>query len=73
MLKCDKKMATRRVTTHNGEVYKIVGGGREYDVYVLKEVGWLFDDWRHIGTTRSLEDAFALIRSHSGSEIKKVS
>lgn len=64
--------AKRSVTTKNKKLYSISESRGEFWVYRVK-VGFIMDDKHNIGTTKSLEDALALIKVDSGSDIKKIS
>lgn len=62
-------MPKKAVTVQGGSNvnYKINIDGSKFKV--VHDVGW---SGTSIGETRSLEDAFTLIRSHSGREIKSI-
>ncbi len=65
-------MAEKKVTTKNHKLYRITISGNKH--IVSEDRGrFPFTNYYRIGETRSLEDALSLIRSHSGSEIKKIS
>lgn len=61
----------RNVVVEGGgaNLYQIREYSGEFTAY-KEDVKFLGSDYTRIGTTRSLEDAIALIRSHSGREIK---
>ena len=66
-------MSRRRVVVEGGgaNLYEIC----EYDGYFLARhvrVKLLWNDRYSIGRARTLEDAFSLIRSHSGRRIRSV-
>ncbi|MDP2433145.1 MAG: hypothetical protein Q8O33_14120 [Pseudomonadota bacterium] len=65
---------TRRVVVQGGgkNLYKISESGGWHYVYKV-DVGFLADSAKNIGKTRSLEDALAIIRSHSGRDIQEIS
>lgn len=52
-------------------LYEIGRHKKTYYAYRVR-VGFLTNSFDSIGSTSSLEDAFTLIRSHSGSEIKLI-
>ncbi|MCC6505035.1 MAG: hypothetical protein IT475_06260 [Aquimonas sp.] len=52
-------------------LYEINESGNRFSIYKIK-VNLLFNARKGIGTTGSLENALALIRSHSGKSIKSV-
>jgi hypothetical protein len=64
-------MAKRVVTIGGGQnLYKIVGTSR-LEVFHIK-VGFLLDNKTKIGSSRSIEDALSVIKSHSGNQIKEI-
>lgn len=63
---------TKVVVEGGGEnLYEISESGGRFAVYKIK-VNLLANSRNSIGTTGSLENALALIRSHSGKGIKSV-
>jgi hypothetical protein len=63
-------MAEKRITVKTSSNlsphgYKIDSNGDKFWVYHLKGVGLFSNDWYLIGTTRSQEEAIAIIRSHA--------
>jgi hypothetical protein len=64
---------TRQVVVQGGgaNLYQIYESGRSYTAYRVK-VGLLSNDKASIGTAASLDDALALIRSHSGRQIARI-
>jgi hypothetical protein len=64
-------MAKRVVTKGGGEnLYKIVGSSK-LEIFHVK-VGTFSDTKSKIGSSRNLEDALSIIKSHSGSQIKYI-
>jgi hypothetical protein len=65
---------TRRVVVQGGgkNLYKISESSGWHHVYKV-DVGFLTDSSKSIGKTHSLEDALAIIRSHSGRDIQEIS
>lgn len=63
----------RRVVVQGGgaNLYKISEYDSWFHVYHVS-VGLLSDSNKSIGKTRSLTDALALIKAHSGKEIKEI-
>ncbi len=66
-------MARRSVVVQGGgeDLYEIDDSGGTYYTYKVK-VGFISNSRQDIGKARSLEDALALIKSHSGREIKEI-
>ena len=64
---------TRRVVVKGGgsNLYEIEETSSRFVAYKIK-VGIIMNDRSNIGSARSLEDAIALIRSHSGKEIDRI-
>jgi hypothetical protein len=67
-------MSDRRVIVRGGgkNLYRISDYNGTYRAYWIN-VGFFWDDKEFIGKARSLEDALALIKSHSGRGIQDVS
>lgn len=64
-------MAKRVVVQGGGQnLYKIVGTNK-LEIYHVK-VGTFTDSKSNIGSSRNLEDALSIIKSHSGNQIKEV-
>lgn len=65
-------MSKRKVVTKNKKIYYISEYSGKYTVYRLDDVGFLFDDKKNIGTTKTLDDALSIIKADSGSDIKSI-
>ena len=52
-------------------LYSVAQYSGKFTVYKVKS-GLLYNDKTHIGTAKSMEGALALIKVHSGREIKSV-
>ena len=64
-------MSKRIVTQGGGQnLYKITGSS-SLDIYQVK-VGIISDSKIKIGSSRNLEDALTIIKSHSGNQIKSI-
>ena len=63
---------TQIVTTRNHKRYRVSRDGSKYIVSIDKSSSIFWDDWHRIGITGSLENAYTLIRSHSGSSINEI-
>lgn len=64
-------MAKRVVTQGGGQnLYKIVGSS-SLEIFHVK-VGTFSDTKNKIGSSRNLDDALSIIKSHSGNQIKEV-
>jgi hypothetical protein len=64
-------MAKRVVTQGGGQnLYKVVGSSK-LEIFHVK-VGTFSDSKTKIGSSRNLEDALSIIKSHSGNQIKEV-
>lgn len=63
---------SKRVVTQGGgqNLYKIAGSS-SLEVYQVK-VGTFSDSKTKIGSSRNLEDALSIIKSHSGNQIKSI-
>lgn len=64
----------RKVVTKNGKLYRVGEvSGRHYVMHYAK-ISILpgMDTTRDLGSARNLEDALTLIKSHAGSDIKKI-
>ncbi len=66
------RIMKRIVLTRNHKRYRIYETANRYVVSIDTSDVVLWDNWKRIGETRTLEDALSLIRSHSGSEIKSI-
>lgn len=66
-------MAKRTVVVQGGgaNLYEVSDYDGTFYAYKV-DVGFISDTRRDIGKTRSLEDALALVRSHSGKQIKEI-
>ena len=66
-------ISERRVVVKGGgkNLYRVSESGGWFYVYKI-DVGILSSNKHNIGKTRSLDDALALVRSHSGREIESV-
>lgn len=66
-------MSTRTVVVEGGgaNLYEISDSGGRYYAYHVR-VHLLSNDRNSIGSAGSLEDAYSLIKSHSGKQIKSV-
>lgn len=66
-------MSKRKVVVEGGgkNLYEIAQSGEKFTARRVN-VGLLGDSHNTIGTASSLDDALALIRSHSGHEIKEI-
>lgn len=67
-------MRDRKVVVQGGgeNLYRISESNGKYYTYKVR-VGFFSDSSLSIGQAKTLEDALALIRVHSGKEIKEVS
>lgn len=63
---------TQIVITRNHKRYRISRDGSKYHVSIDRSSSLFSSDWYRVGTTHSLENAYTLIRSHSGSDIKEI-
>ena len=59
------------LTKKKDKAYRIYKTGNTYIVSIDKGGIWNYN-WSKIAETKNLEDAYAIIRSHSGSEIREI-
>ncbi len=66
-------MKDRKVVVQGGgrNLYRVSEYNGKFTAYKV-DVGFLSNSTSNIGTARTLDDALALIKSHSGREIKEV-
>lgn len=64
----------RKVVVQGGgkNLYRVNEASGKYHVYHVN-VGFIENSTNPLGSASSLEDALAIIRSHSGREIKEIS
>ena len=60
------------MVTKNKKVYYISEYSSKYTVYRLDDVGFLFNDEKNLGTTKTLDDALSIIKADSSSDIKSI-